>query len=109
MGLFYSLPKSVSETTQKMIVDAVKIADPEERKVKLQAATEAADKTAKSTPQQFNWGRFFMALAIGALLFVGSVWTAKNGLPDISKVLINCVPAYMTLIAGLIAGEAQKK
>ncbi len=108
MGLFFSIPKSLSEEVQKRMADAMKVPDPIQRQANLQAAIEASE-AAKSAPQQFNWGRALMTLVIAVLLVVGSVLTAQNSLPDISKVLINCVPAYFGAILTLLVGELQKK
>lgn len=107
MGVFFTSSQSPVPTIKTAIRDALLVnpaAVPN-------ADSEAANRTIAvigAATRIFNFWRFIGALLISAALLSVAIWTAKNDLPDISKVLVNSFVGFSGIALGLLGGEAQK-
>jgi len=107
MGIFYTSSKPVLPEVTRMFEDALRVNYQTLVNPQHEAAHRAVQLDQSVSPQ-FNWKRFLVAAVIAVALLVAAVWTAKNGLSDISKNLMTSFEAYSGLIAGWLGGESQK-
>jgi|SRR5579859_1987206 len=112
MGIFYTSSKPVLPEIRRSIEEAL-IVDPQTLGTPLlgSARKEASDRSMQlyqSVSPQLNWKRLFTAVVIAVALLIVAIWTAKDGLPDVSKSLMTSFEAYSGLIVGWLGGEAQK-
>jgi hypothetical protein len=107
MGIFFTsrrpaVPEVNEAIRVALLVDPALVTNPEKE------ASHRTLELVRATSARFNPGRFCVAVLIAAALLVGAIWTAKNGLPDISKDLMNSFGAFSGIVLGLLGGEAQK-
>lgn len=109
MGLFFAspqpaLPAATAEFRDALNFDAKSMTDADTDR---EAGLRAVRLSQKVTPKFRPW-RFAGAALVAAAIVVVAIWTEQHNLHDISKTLMSCFPPLVSLIAGLIAGEAQR-
>jgi hypothetical protein len=96
VGLFFAspqpaLPAATAEFRDALNFDAKSMTDADTDR---EAGLRAVRLSQKVTPKFRPWRV--------------AIWTEQHNLHDISKTLMSCFPPLVSLIAGLIAGEAQR-
>jgi hypothetical protein len=107
MGLFYTARQPAIPTIKGAIEDALRVDPGQVPDTNREAAARTLE-VAKQTQAEFNAPRFIAAIVIGAVLLGAAIWTAKQGLDDISKNLMTAFNGYSGIVIGLLGGEAQK-
>ena len=112
MGIFFTSSKPVLPEIRDSIEDALLVNPQTLGTLPLGTSQQEAAKRSiqlyKSVSPQLNWKRVLVAAVIAVALLIAAIWTAKDGLPDISKDLMTSFQAYSGLIVGWLGGEAQK-
>lgn len=107
MGIFFTSSQPAWPTVHNAIADALKV-DPGAVNNPDQEAALRTMQVNQAVAPKFNWLRFTVAVCISIALLMCAIWTARNGLEDISKNLMTSFTAYSGIILGLLGGESQK-
>lgn len=107
MGIFYTTQRRAIPEIRKAMADALRT-DPTKVSDIGQAATDRTAQLQESVSPTFNVFRFVAAAIIAIVLLATAIWTAKDGLNDISSHLMTSFTAYSGIVLGLLGGEAQK-
>jgi hypothetical protein len=107
VGIFYTSSQPVLPTLRDAIEDALRV-DPLTLANPGQEAAGRTLQVAQVVSPQFSWPRFVAAVLIAATLLLVAIWTAKNGLSEISKSLMTSFTAFSGIVLGILGGETQK-
>jgi type VI protein secretion system component VasF len=105
VGLFFTT-SPLKPVLADALQDAIQ-AQPTNPQEAAHAASATADQIQNQVAGSFAWGRFVVAIAVLALIFVGCIYTAHDDkLQELYKVMTHGFELLLGIVLGLIGGEA---